>query len=903
MNDLALNSDLIRKRNHAFLCSPFIKRLCEANEELEKESLLHISRPFYRDEMESWLNEKNITNKNELNQSLRQLRQKVIANIILRDLNQLATFDEVVKVITQLAEVALAFSHRHHFNWLQKRYGTPIFKNGDEQQLSIVGMGKLGGEELNVSSDIDLIFSYPNDGETNGKESISNQLFFIELAKNIIASIQDVTEDGFVFRVDMRLRPFGTEGLLACSYEMLEDYYQHYGCEWERYAWIKGRVLLGPHEKLTKIMDPFVYRKYLDYGAINSMRELKNKIQADVNRRGISENIKLGRGGIRKIEFIAQVYQLVRGGKDKSLRTKSLLATLVVLEAQKLLPHDVVISLDKAYIFLRNLEHRLQYMEDKQTQDLPKSDEGQSKLVLAMGYPNWTVFYCDLERYRKTVECHFDEVLKESIKHDESPRLNLARAIWSDSSSHEENLLYLESFNYVAINKSLQIIEGLRKSARYLQLPEISKQRFNLLMPLVISEVSLSKNPDTALVRIVSLLESICRRACYLALLVENPNALKLLIKLTHGSLWLTQYLSQHPVLIDELLNIDILYTEPNFKEHQLQLQKDFLESKGDIEQQMHIMRSLKNVTVFKLAALEVIGGISIERISDCLTELADLLLEQTLQSVWDQMHKGVEEPPRFAVIAYGKLGGKEMSYTSDLDIVFIYDDGREGAAEQYAKFTQHINSWLNTYTSSGVLYEIDLALRPDGASGLLVSSIEAFEDYQLHRAWTWEHQAITRARFCAGDIEVGNRFEKIRVSILAKRRDIEILRKDILSMRHKMFESYRHDTIHFNLKQDRGGMIDIEFIVQYFVLAFSSTHARLTQNIGNLALLNLLIEEGLLEIEDANHLASAYLVYRALQHQLGLDARLDGKVEINKVGEHPKLVSNIWNQIFTVAH
>ena len=388
-----------------------------------------------------------------------------------------------------------------------------------------------------------------------------------------------------------------------------------------------------------------------------------------------------------------------------------------------------------------------------------------------------------------------------------------------------------------------------------------------------------------------------------MALLVERPNTLKLLIKLVHGSLWLTQYLSQHPVLIDELLNIDILYTEPNFKEHQLQLQKDFLESKGDIEQQMHIMRSLKNVTVFKLAALEVIGGISIERISDCLTELADLLLEQTLQSAWDQMHKGVEEPPRFAVIAYGKLGGKEMSYTSDLDIVFIYDDGRVGAAEQYAKFTQHINSWLNTYTSSGVLYEIDLALRPDGASGLLVSSIEAFEDYQLHRAWTWEHQAITRARFCAGDVEVGNRFEKIRVSILAKRRDIEILRKDILSMRHKMFESYRHDTIHFNLKQDRGGMIDIEFIVQYFVLAFSSTHARLTQNIGNLALLNLLIEEGLLEIEDANHLASAYLAYRALQHQLGLDARLDGKVEINKVGEHPKLVSNIWNQIFTVAH
>jgi glutamate-ammonia-ligase adenylyltransferase len=418
-------------------------------------------------------------------------------------------------------------------------------------------------------------------------------------------------------------------------------------------------------------------------------------------------------------------------------------------------------------------------------------------------------------------------------------------------------------------------------------------------MPLIINEVSLTSDSHSTLIRMISVIESICRRASYLAMLTENPSALKILIKLSEASPWLTQYLIQHPILIDELLDINHFYTKPDFVALKEKLQKDLLDAKGDIEQQMNIMRNIKHATVFKLAALEVIGDVSVENLSDYLTELADLLIEKTLSLVWGHMYPEQNDPPKFAVIAYGKFGGKEMSYTSDLDIVFIYDDNRDGMTEKYARFAQRINSWLNTYTSSGVLYEIDLALRPDGASGLLVSSIDAFKDYQSNRAWTWEHQAITRARFCAGDIGIGNQFEKIRLDIIEIQRDLTKLRKEVVDMREKMLEKHKVDHEHFDLKQDRGGIIDIEFIVQYFVLAFSSSNKEITHNIGNIGLLNLFSEKDLMDSLIAKKLISAYRVYRELQHQLGLEAKLDGKVEHSHVVNHPTEVVSIWKSVF----
>lgn len=899
INQALLDKLLGKNLDYTYACSPFIKRLFEADKNLAQNSLQHISHPFSRQEMESYLDDRQIKDEISLNKSLRKLRQQVIANIILRDLNKLCHLDEVLSSVTTLAEITLTHAHQFHFNSLKAIHGSPIGLNGEEQQLSIVGMGKLGGSELNVSSDIDLIFTYPEEGDTEGNESISNQSFFIKLGKKIISSIHDITEDGFVFRVDMQLRPFGSEGQIACSYQMLEDYYQKYGREWERYAWVKGRVVVGPQIEVNKIIDPFVYRKYLDYGALNSMRDLKAQIQNDVNKRGIQENIKLGRGGIRKIEFIAQVYQLIRGGQDKALRLKSLLPTLNILEDKNLLSTEGVKALTEAYRFLRNLEHRLQYMEDMQTQELPKSDENKSRVARSMQYENWDLFYRDLESHRENVELYFDEVFKETIKDEDSPQLNLTKVLWNSTLRLEDANAHLESLGFKLANETYKVIDGLKHSSRYLHLPEASRQRFDLLMPLIINEVSLTSDSHSTLIRIISVIESICRRASYLAMLTENPSALKILIKLSEASPWLTQYLIQHPILIDELLDINHFYTKPDFVALKEKLQKDLLDAKDDVEQQMNIMRNIKHATVFKLAALEVIGDVSVENLSDYLTELADLLIEETLSLVWGHMYPEQNDPPKFAVIAYGKFGGKEMSYTSDLDIVFIYDDNRDGMTEKYARFAQRINSWLNTYTSSGVLYEIDLALRPDGASGLLVSSIDAFKDYQSKRAWTWEHQAITRARFCAGDIGIGNQFEKIRLDIIETQRDLTKLRKEVVDMREKMLEKHKVDHEHFDLKQDRGGIIDIEFIVQYFVLAFSFSNKEITHNIGNIGLLNLFSEKDLMDSLIAKKLISAYRVYRELQHQLGLEAKLDGKVEHSDVVNHPAEVVSIWKSVF----
>ena len=900
INKALLDKLLGKNLDYTYACSPFIKRLFEADKNLEQNSLQHISHPFSRQEMESYLDDRQIKDEISLNKSLRKLRQQVIANIILRDLNKLCHLDEVLSSVTMLAEITLTHAHQFHFNSLKAIHGSPIGLNSEEQQLSIVGMGKLGGSELNVSSDIDLIFTYPEEGDSEGNESISNQSFFIKLGKKIISSIHDITEDGFVFRVDMQLRPFGSEGQIACSYQMLEDYYQKYGREWERYAWVKGRVVVGPQIELNKIIDPFVYRKYLDYGALNSMRDLKTQIQNDVNKKGIQENIKVGRGGIRKIEFIAQVYQLIRGGQDKSLRLKSLLPTLAVLETKNLLSKNGVKSLTEAYVFLRNLEHRLQYMEDMQTQELPKSDEGKLRLVKSMHYQDWNMFYQDLETHRANVEFYFDEVFKETIKDQDSPQLNSTKALWNSTLSLEDAHKHLESLGFKLTGETYQVIDGLKHSSRYLHLPEVSRQRFDLLIPLIIHEVSSTSdsNSDSTFIRIISILESICRRASYLAMLTENPSALKILIKLSKAGPWLTQYLIQHPILIDELLDINHFYTKPDFVAVKEKLHKDLLEAKDDIELQMNIMRNIKHANIFKLAALEVIGDVSVENLSDYLTELADLLIEETLLLVWGHMYPEQNDPPKFAVIAYGKFGGKEMSYTSDLDIVFIYDDNRDGMTEKYARFAQRINSWLNTYSSSGVLYDIDLALRPDGASGLLVSSIDAFRDYQLKRAWTWEHQAITRARFCAGDVGIGNQFEKVRLDILETQRDIKQLKIDVVDMRERMLEKHKVNRELFDLKQDRGGIIDIEFIVQYFVLAFGSSNKALTPNIGNIGLLNLFSEKKLIEALTAKKLISAYRRYRELQHQLGLEAKLDGKVKHSDVANHPAEVVSIWKAV-----
>jgi glutamate-ammonia-ligase adenylyltransferase len=680
---------------------------------------------------------------------------------------------------------------------------------------------------------------------------------------------------------------------------MLEEYYQNQGREWERYAWIKGRVVAGPEHNLIKLLRPFVFRKYLDYGAFASMRDLKVQIQRDVNRRDMHDNIKLGRGGIREIEFIAQVFQLIRGGQDASLQIRPTLSVLALLESKALLPQSTVQELSTAYIFLRNLEHRLQYMEDAQTQDLPASEAGKARLVLAMDYPDWATFSAALKQHRTRVERHFKEVFSDPQQNeDDAASASPAVDIWQGALPADAAKTRLAELGYTEAEETSRRLESLR-SAKYRQLPELSRQRFDALMPIVIALAGQEKHPETTLMRVSDLLDSICRRASYLALLTEYPDSLSLLIKLAGASPWLMQYLAQHPILLDELLDTRDLYAEPDFAAMRDELERRLAGVPGDVERQMDIMRDFKHAATFRFAAKDVIGELLLETLSDYLSALADLILQVTIETIWPTLRGKHRDMPKFAVIGYGKLGGKELGYASDLDIIFLYDDDAAGAGEVYARLGQRINTWLGSMTSAGMLYETDLQLRPDGASGLLVSSIEAFREYQREKAWVWEHQALTRARFCAGDVEIGKAFEQIRIEVLCQPREPEKLRQEVIAMRQKMHEGHPNTSEFFDLKHDNGGIVDVEFLVQYMVLAHASQYPQLTKNLGNIALLEILGGLGLINKEKAGNVAAAYREYRRMQHALRLQGESKARVILGGVEVQVSEVIDLCDEVF----
>ena len=926
----------------AATCSPFMTRLLNKDATLLADLLQKLHQPYQYDEMQLFLeskinqlnsqknsvestsssSKKNILDEITLKRLLRQLRQSVMARIIVRDLNSLAGNDldnlnEVMQATSNLAEISLRFAIQHLMASQIEIYGSPVDASGNMQELIVVGMGKLGGCELNVSSDIDLIFAYEDEGESNGDKPISNQEFFIRLAKKLIAAIDEVTEDGFVFRVDMRLRPYGSEGVLVSCLDALEDYYQNNGREWERYAWIKGRVVAGNSEKLTQLLKPFVFRKYLDFGAFASMRDLKVQIQRDVVQRGLQDNIKLGRGGIREIEFIAQVFQLIRGGQDISLQIKPTLEVLKLLKNKGLLDENAVSELSAAYVFLRNLEHRLMYVEDQQTQDLPNNMEAQTRIASSMRFADWASFSAQLEQYRKSVQQHFDAVFQEEKI---SPEANASvtsaqqssflstkqssKDIWLGLVADDEANKFLLEIGYSESSETLRRLHSLHASAKYQQLPTLSRQRFDALMPSVIALAANETKPDVTLLRMSDLLESICRRASYLALLAEYPTALHLVTKLVSASPWLANYLSQHPILLDELLDINSLYAAPDFAAMRLELANKLNEAEGDVERQMDVIRHFKSAATFRFAAKDIAGDLPLETLSDYLSELADLILQQSLLTVWKNLKVRHREVPKFTVIGYGKLGGKELGYASDLDIIFLYDDDAPEASDVYARFAQRINNWFNSLTSAGLLYETDLQLRPDGNSGLLVSSVAAFRDYQLKKAWVWEHQAITRARFVAGDTAIATIFEQIRSDVMTQQRDAKKLQDEVVSMREKMREAHPNKADltglkSFDLKQTRGGIIDVEFLVQFLVLNHASKYPQLTGNLGNIALLKLCASLGIIDAGLADKVANAYREYRRLQHAIRLQGVTQGKVDFLLVEQHSLAVIALWVAVF----
>ncbi|MDO8962052.1 MAG: bifunctional [glutamate--ammonia ligase]-adenylyl-L-tyrosine phosphorylase/[glutamate--ammonia-ligase] adenylyltransferase [Methylophilus sp.] len=897
--DMILSENRTASRDEAYLLhavksSPFVARLLSKDAQLMSDLLNNLHQPYQTEHMQSELAAQNIFDENVLKQQLRQLRQRVIARIIVRDLNGLADFHEVVASTSALAEVTLQQAIGFHSALLQTQYGVPRGPSGTEQSLIVVGMGKLGGAELNVSSDIDLIFAYEQEGETDGANAITNQEYFIKLGKKLIAALDDATEDGFVFRVDMRLRPFGSEGALVSCLDALEDYYQNYGREWERYAWIKGRVVAGPSQALSKVMKPFVFRKYLDFNAYASMRDLKVQIQRDVMQRGLEDNIKLGRGGIREVEFIAQVFQLIRGGQDTDLQIKPTLQVLQLLGQQRMLPTEVVQQLTEGYIYLRNVEHRLMYIDDQQTQDLPKSEESRQRLLRMMNMLSWGEFLAQLNQHRAIIQAHFDATFSDA-GHEV---LEQETAIWQGTIEKLAAMDHLTYLGYQDVAETYQRLNTLHTSSRYKQLPEQSKFRFDKLMPMVIQQSSETQSPDTALLRSIILLESICRRASYLALLAEFPESLQLVIKLCGASPWLAQYLTAHPILLDELLDTQTLYDAPDFQAMQAELSKKMQALEGDMEAQMDTMRHFKNAAVLRFAAQDIGGLLELETLSDYLSALAELILQVSLQVIWPTLKFKHQDSPQFAIIGYGKLGGKELGYVSDLDIIFLYDDAHPDASDNYARFAQRINNWFNSLTNAGLLYETDLQLRPDGNSGLLVSSVEAFEEYQLHKAWVWEHQAISRARFVAGDAKVGERFAMIREKVLLQTCEPVQLKREVSEMREKMRMSHPSKAGMFDVKHDKGGIIDVEFIVQYLVLLHAHAHPQLLANIGNIGLLHLLAELGMVEPALAENVASAYRIYRKIIHSEKLQAK-EAKVPTIEIQQHQTAVVHLWEQLF----
>ena len=865
--------------------SRYLKRILESEPELHQELLKQLYHPLTREEMLDFLQNPSTLPADEtgLHRLLRQLRKRTILRLAARDLAGLADLNEVMTTMTALADVTIRFSLEflHTLMTRPEIFGKPTGeRTGTEQQLLIVAMGKLGGGELNVSSDVDLVFIYPEDGETDGRKSITNHEFFVKLGRKLIASLNDYTVDGYVFRVDMRLRPYGENSPLAISLTMLEDYFVTQGREWERHAWIKSRVIAGSSITEAALMElivrPFVFRKYLDFEAYEAMRSLHTQLRKEVDRRELHDNIKLGPGGIREIEFITQVFQLIRGGRDADLCIRPTLGVLQRLKQKQPLPEQTVDELIEAYHFLRKLEHRLQYLDDQQTQNLPQNQDDQLLIAKSMGFSDYTSFLKQLDLYRQNVTHHFEQIFAERRKAAKSGTFARIRPEQTgDSEIVKAFGNQLKVLGYIDPDRITARVQQFYAGDVFRQLSHPNQERILELMPTLMEVAARFPPVEITLERMLQLLEKIGQFSAYLALLQEYPQTLLRVAKLVSISQWASDYLGRHPIVLDELLAPSGLHTLPDWlalkTELIHQLHHSNIPKTQMTEWQMDVLRHFQHAQVFRLLAVDLEGNLLLETLSDHLTALADLILDNVVQLAWQGLRKKHRQSPVFAIIGYGKLGGKELGYVSDLDIVYLYQDSHPDAVEVYTKLAQNINLWLTSHTSAGVLYETDLRLRPNGTGGLLVNSIEAFSQYQHEQAWVWEHQALTRARFVIGDHAVGEKFEQIRKDILCQPRDLANLKREILTMRTRMLEAHPNPTPLFDVKHDHGGIIDVEFMVQYLVLGYAHRYPQLTGNIGNIGLLKLAGELGLTSAEKANAALTAYRELRRTQHQLRL--------------------------------
>ncbi|MDO9046956.1 MAG: bifunctional [glutamate--ammonia ligase]-adenylyl-L-tyrosine phosphorylase/[glutamate--ammonia-ligase] adenylyltransferase [Methylobacter sp.] len=847
---------------------------------------------------------------------LRHFRRREMVRIAWRDLAGWAELSETLTNLSWLADACIQYALDFLYQEACELRGTPLLSDGSPQQIVVLGMGKLGAYELNYSSDIDLIFAYAEDGVLPDRKETTYGEFFTRLCRSLVKVLDEITADGFVFRTDIRLRPYGDSGPIIMTFDGMENYYQTQAREWERYAMIKVRQVAGDFKtgaQLMAMFRPFVYRRYLDYGAFEELRSLKAQITQELRRKDRMENIKLGPGGIREIEFIGQAFQLIRGGNDKALQTRPILDVLQLLGERELLTQKDADQLKQSYRFLRRVENHIQQYQDQQTHDLPTAPAVQRILAYSLDYADWTSFKQDLDKIRAQVHEVFDQVFSLS-KQDGSTGSPRTGKIWACVADDSELMGYLKECGIQDTAAMLAAIKDFKNSIAVKRLTAKGAGVLDRLMPQLIEAMQQVDNPDETLTRILGLFEAVVGRNVYLSLLSENPGALLQLIRLSSASPWICDYLSLYPVLFDELLDTRSLY-EPLKKadlDEQLKVLLAQVEVQ-DLEQLMVVLRQFKQLNVLRVAAADIMGVIPLMVVSDYLTYIAESIVGHVVERAWLMLTDKHGFPPDtdnatigFAVIGFGKLGGIELGYGSDLDLVFLYDcqDGNVltngekpiSCSQFYGRLGLKVRHILDTKMLSGILYEVDMRLRPNGDSGLLVSHINAYEDYLKNQAWTWELQALVRGRFIAGDPKLKVQYEAIRSRILSLPRDTESLKKEVREMREKMREALAtKDKDKFDLKQSKGGIADIEFIVQFGVLDQAAFNVALTTYTDNVRLLEGLQQQGFMSKADAETLKNAYCTYRDFGHKQVLqgDKAVIAETEVAKMSAQ---VEQIWH-------
>jgi [glutamine synthetase] adenylyltransferase / [glutamine synthetase]-adenylyl-L-tyrosine phosphorylase len=927
-------SDYLDAVHHVFSLSDFVTKNCvrtpQVLVELLKSGDLYRTYPptTYRLFIETILKE--AAGETAMGEALCKIRRREMIRIAWRDLLQLADLTETLSDLTAFAEACLDETLKKIYSLCCATHGTPTAKDGTIQQLVVIGMGKLGAHELNFSSDIDLVFSYPDPGETiGGRKSISNEEFFIRLSRRYIKVLSTSSVLGPLFRVDMKLRPYGENGPIVMSFDNMEDYYQTQGRDWERYAWIKARVVAGDvaaGERLLSLLRPFVYRRYIDYNMLDGIRQMKLMLEREVKRKGLKEDIKLGPGGIREIEFFGQIFQLLRGGVVPKLQERSIVKILKQLVDESYISVEITDRLIDAYTFLRKTENRLQEYADQQIHSLPSDTTNQLRLAVSMGFSDWASFYERLSAHRDFVHDQFNQILATddssngASQNEQRDKIDAdLDAFWMAPENTDDAVNVLERAGYDNPAEAVRLVRILQEDATTRALSLDGRKRLDLLMPTFLKQVGQSPQPLTALNQLLSLIKTIQRRTTYLSLLVENSEVMDRLIEFAIASPWLITYLTRHPVLLDEMLDPRTLFKPPNRQDLQSDMKRRFEAiDPDDLEYQMDVLRVFKQVNTLRVAAADISDAVPLMRVSDHLSNIAGEVVNKALDLAWVYLTKkhgmpvceldGRQLEKGFTVIAYGKMGGFELGYNSDLDLVFLHaGTGKQtvggnqpiDTTQFFARLAQRALHILTAHTPAGTLYETDTRLRPSGAGGLLVSHINAFESYQLSDAWTWEHQAIVRARAIWGEQALQDRFETIRRKIISQPRAKKQLLAEVLDMRLRLrHEHGSKDPNQFHLKQDGGGMVDIEFIVQYIVLLMSHQYADLMKWTDNVRLIQSLAKTNLIDDQIAHLLRTAYLTYRSMAHRLSLQEKV-AVVPTEMFQNLQKSIRALWAQIF----